>query len=329
MKNFTVLLVLSFLIVSLAGCGGASRVDVDATVQAGIQGTQTAEANVSSLVNEAVAATLTAMPTPTPVPVEELSEEELAQAVEDSAGEAAAAADQASTASDAAASDGEITQDELDDLYYLYYLAIDEAEQALALAEDYYDLYADLMALTISELEQIEAQLENIEESANAVLTVLDEISQTVAQGGEIAQQTLDNLQQMGQPAAQYASELQNRLPDWRDVRANETGTLVEQALSVAPTDVAGTRAGAIAQLKDYVQSMQTAIGDGRLSLDELHSLSQLGANAAASLSQFNGGDLAGLSDAVTGLTRNFASGQLPELNRGLGSLQNSLPSIR
>ena len=58
-------------------------------------------------------------------------------------------------------------------------------------------------------------------------------------------------------------------------------------------------------------------------------SISQLGANAAASLSHFGGGDLAGLPEAVNGLTRNFASGQLPELNRGLGSLQNSLPSFR
>ena len=329
MRNISVMLVFCLVLMSLVGCGGSNKVDVDATVQAGIQGTQAAEANVEAMVNKAVAATLTAMPTPTAVPLEDLSEEELAQAVEDSTSEAAAAADQASVASDEASSDGEITQEELDDLYYLYYWAIEEADQALALAEDYYDLYADLMDLTISELEDIEAQLEDIEESANAVLTVLDEISQTVAQGGEIAQRTLDNLQQMSQQAAQHAGELQNRLSGWRDIRANETATLVEQALSVLPNDVAETRAGAIAQVKDYVQNLQTAISDGRFSLDELNALSQLGANAAASLSHIGGGDLAGLSDAVNGLTRNFASGQLPDLNRGLGSLQNSLPSIR
>ncbi len=104
---------------------------------------------------------------------------------------------------------------------------------------------------------------------------------------------------------------------------------LVEQALAVLPNDVAETRAGAIAQVKDYVQSVQSAISDGRFSLDELNAISQLGANAAASLSHVGGGDLAGLSDEVNGLTHNFASGQLPDLNRGLDSLQNSLPSIR
>ena len=329
MKQISVILAAAFVFVSLAGCGGSNQVDVDATIQAGIQSTQTAQAGVQSQVNEAVAATLTAMPTPTLVPLEELSEEELAQVVEDSVDEAVSAADQASDASDSASSDGEITQDELEDLYYLYYLAIDEAEQALALAEDYFDLYAELFDLTISELEDIEAQLQYIEESATEVLTVLDDISQTLAQGGEIAQQTIENLQDLGQQAAQHAGEIQDRLPGWRDVRAQETDTLVNQALSVLPNEIAETRAGAISQVKDYIQSMQSAVSDGRFSLDELNTISQLGANAAASLSHFGGGDLAGLSDAINGLTRNFAGGQLPDINRGLGSLQNSLPSVR
>ena len=160
-KKISAVLVAVLLLVSLAGCGASNQVDVDATIQAGIQGTQVTEAGLQSQVNEAVAATLTAMPTPTLVPLEELSEQELAQVIENSADEAATAADQASAASDSAASDGEITEDELDDLYYLYYLAIDEAEQALALAEDYYDLYADLFDLTISELEDIENQLQS------------------------------------------------------------------------------------------------------------------------------------------------------------------------
>jgi hypothetical protein len=328
-KQISAVMVAVLVLVSLASCGGSNQVDVEATVQAGIQGTQAAEAGLQSQVNEAVAATLTAMPTPTSVPLEDLSEEELAQVVEDSAEEAAAAADQASTASDSASSDGQITEDELDDLYYLYYLAIEEAEQALALAEDYYDLYADLYDLTISELEDLENQLQSIEESANEVLTVLDEISQTLAQGGEIAQQTIDNLQQLGQQAAQHAGEIQDRLPGWREIRMQETDSLVNQALSVLPNNVAETRAGAISQVKEYVQSLQSAVSDGRFSLDELNVISQLGANAAASLSHFGGGDFAGLPEAVNGLTRNFASGQLPELNRGLGSLQNSLPSIR
>ncbi len=133
----------------------------------------------------------------------------------------------------------------------------------------------------------------------------------------------------MGQQAAQHAGEIQERLPGWRDIRTQETDSLINQALAVLPNDIAETRAGAVSQVKEYIQSMQNAVSDGRFSLDELNTISQLGANAAASLSHFGGGDLAGLSDAVNGLTRNFAGGQLPDINLGLGSLQNSLPSIR
>ena len=64
-----------------------------------------------------------------------------------------------------------------------------------------------------------------MKESANEVLTVLDDISQTLAQGGEIAQQTIENLQELGQQAAQHAGEIQDNLPGWRDIRAQETDT--------------------------------------------------------------------------------------------------------
>ena len=329
LNRISALLIAVLFLVSLANCGGSNQVDVDATVQAGILGTQTAEENVQSLVNDAVTATLTAMPAPTPVAADQLSEEEMADAVESSVNEAVTTCDQASYASDSAASDGELTDEELAQLYYLYYLAIDEADQALALAEEYYDLYADLLETTIDELEAIEAQLQEIEDTANQVLAVLDEISLTLQQGGEVAQQSLENLQTLGQQAAQNADEIQQRLPGWKEARAQETDRLAEQALSVAPTEIAETRAGAISQAREYVQSVQLAIQDGRFSADELANISQLGANAAASLSRFSNGDLSGLSDAVNGLTRNFARGQMPDINRGLGSLQNSLPSIR
>lgn len=325
----TISIIVVMLIVSLANCSGGKNAAMEATVQAGVAATQTAEAGMQAAISDAVAATLTAMPTPTPLAVDQLSEEELADAVESSANEAVTTCDQASAASDSASSDGEITDEELQELYYLYYLAIDEAEQAMALAEDYYDLYAELLESTITELEDIEAQLQEIEDTANEVLAVLNDISQTLQQGGEVAQQSIENLQQLSQQAAQNASAVQERLPGWKETRVQETDRLAEQALAVAPNEIAETRAGALTQAREYIQTVQSAASDGRFSSDELAAISQLGANAAASLSRFGGGDLAGLPDAINGLTRSFARGQMPEVNRGLGSLQNSLPSIR
>lgn len=333
MKKFSPVIIGLFISAILSGsivaCGGASNVDVDATVQAGIAGTQAAEEQMEGMVNEAVAATLTAMPTPTPLAVDQLSEEEFADAVESSVDEAVQASDQASAATDDAASDGEISDEELEDLYYLYYWTLEEVEQAMYLAEEYYDLYAELLDLTMDSLEELENELEVILDTANAVIYALDDISQTLAQGSEIAQEALDNLSQLGDQISANAGTIKERLPNWKETREQEFGQLLDQALNVIPTDVAGTRVGALTQARDYLQEVQSAISDGRFSLAELTSISQLGANAAASLSNLGAGDLAGLPDMINGLTGSFARGGLPEVNLGLGSLQNSLPSIR
>lgn len=324
-----VLLITAILSSSIIGCTEDNDVDVDATVQAGIAGTQAAEGEMSIAVDEAVTATLTAMPTPTPLVIDQLSEEELAQAVEDSADEAVQASEQASTATDNATSDGEITEEELEELYYLYYWTLEEVEQAMYLAEEYYDLYAELLDLTIQGLDELEQELEVILDTANEVIYALDDISQMIAQGTEIAQAALDDLEQLAGQISTNAGHIRDRLPEWNDTRGQEFDRLAGEALDVLPNDIADTRVGALAQAKEYIQSVQSAISDGRFSLEELTSISQLGANAAASLSNLGGGDLAGLPDMINGLTGSFARGGMPDVNVGLGSLQNSLPSIR
>jgi len=316
------------LVVGLTGCAGNENVNVDATIQAGIAGTQSAEAQVENAVNQAVSATLTAMPTPTALAVEEISEEEFAQAVESSANDALDASDQASAATGSAAEDGEITEEELEELYYLYYWTLEEVEQALYLAEEYTDLYADLLDLTLSELDELEAELQAVLDATDEVIAALDEIFQILQQGGEITQQVLEDLQGLGEQISANAGIVRDHLPGWKSTRDQEISQLVDRALDVEPNDIADTRAGALAQARDYIQSMQSALGDGRFSLEELTAISQLGANASASFGRL-GGDLGGLPDMINGLTSSFARGQLPEINLGLGSLQNSLPSIR
>lgn len=333
MRKSNALIILLIIAATFAGsisaCGGSSEVDVDATVQAGIEGTQAVQEEIENAVDEAVAATLTAMPTATPVVIEELTEEEFADAVESSAEEAVQASESASEATEDAASDGEITEDELEDLYYLYYWTLEEIEQALYLADEYYELYAELLDLTIESLDELEEELETILNTANEVIVVLDDIAQTLEQGSEVAQQALDNLGQLGQQIADNAGMVKEHLPDWKGLRDQEFGQLLDDALDVLPNDIADTRLGALNQAKEYMQAVKDGISDGRFSLDELSAISQLGANAAASLSGIGAGDLVGIPDMINGLTGSFARGQLPEVNMGLGSLQNSLPSIR
>ncbi len=323
------LTIFAILAGSISSCGGPSDADVDATIQAGIEGTQVAQAEMEVAVNEAVAATLTAMPTPTPVAFDDLSEEEFADAVESSAEEAVQASENAGAATEDAASDGEITEDELEDLYYLYYWTLEEIEQALYLADEYYELYAELLDLTIESLDELEEELEAILTIADEVILALDDISQTLEQGSEVAQQALDNLSQLGQQVADNAGVVKEHLPEWKGLREQEFGSLFSDAMDVLPDNIADTRIGALNQAKEYIQAVKDGISDGRFSLDELSIISQLGANAAASLSQIGGGDLAGLPDMINGLTSSFARGQLPDVNLGIGSLQNSIPSFR
>jgi len=328
MKEIRFLLLGMILISSVTGCSRVSQADVDATVQAGIAGTQAAEFEMDNAIEEAVAATLTAMPTPTALAVEEISEEEFAQAVESSADEAVETSEEAAAASESAVEDGQVSEDELEDLYYLYYLTLEEVEQALYLAEEYYALYADLLDATLDELEQLEQELQSILDTANEMVVVLDEINQVLQQGSAAAQQALDNLVQLSQQVEDKAGTLAEHLPAWQETRGREFEQLAGGALQVNPSEIAETRAGALAQARDYLQAVQSAAGDGRFSLEELQSVSQLGANAAASFGRL-GGDLAGLPDMINGLTNSFARGQLPQVNLGVGSLQNSLPSIR
>ncbi len=328
MKEIRFLLLGMILISSVTSCSRVSQADVDATVQAGIAGTQAAEFEMDSAIEEAVAATLTAMPTPTALAVEEISEEEFAQAVESSASEAVETSEEAAAASESAVEDGQVSEDELEDLYYLYYLTLEEVEQALYLAEEYYALYADLLDATLDELEQLEQELQSILDTADEVVAVLDEINQVLQQGSAAAQQALENLAQLSQQVEDKAGTLAEHLPAWQETRGREFEQLAGGALQVSPSEIAETRAGALAQARDYLQAVQSAAGDGRFSLEELQSVSQLGANAAASFGRL-GGDLAGLPDMINGLTNSFARGQLPQVNLGVGSLQNSLPSIR
>lgn len=309
--------------------GGLSGAEVDATVQAAVDATAAAEEQMESAINEAVVATLTAMPTPTVVPLDQMSEEEVATSVEGAVEEAAQVSEQAAESVESAASDGVITEEELEELYYLYYLTLEEVEQTLDLIEDYYALYGELLLQTIESLEAIEDELEEISTTADLILAELDEINAVIQQGGQAAQEAVENLQTLAEDAREQAAVVRGQLPAWKQKREDEFGRLTTSALDVVPEQIADTRRGAITQARDYLDALQLAVGDGRFSLEELQRLSQLGANAAASLRQFSNGDLARLPDMIDGLTGNFARGQLPEIRNGLGNLRDAIPSIR
>ena len=293
-----------------------------------VQDTQTVQALVDVLVSEGVAATLTAMPTPTAVPVADMSEEDLATAIETSTNEALASSDQAAQYADEAAGDGELTQEEIDELYYLYYWSMEELEQALYLMDLYYDLYDELINEAITALKYLDDDLEQLLIYTESILGFLDQYSAMIAQGNQVLMENLTEFQDALNDFPGRLSAVSEKLPPWIAARQTEFNVLVQDALAVTPDNIAGTRREALAQVKDYIAGISGATADGVFSFSELETLSQMGANAAASAGQYSR-DFAGISDMINGLTGSFARGQLPQINAGIGTLQGALPSIR
>ena len=159
--------VILFILISLlTACGSPKNSDnLDAQVQTAIAETAQAEATFQVAVDQAVEATVVAMPpTPTSQPMVDpytLTEEELAELI-DACDEAATAYEEASNATTQATSDGTYTEEEINDsMYYVY-----DAEAAIAYTEEllamYYDLYGTYASETIDLLYAVEDDLEEL-----------------------------------------------------------------------------------------------------------------------------------------------------------------------
>lgn len=319
------------ILILVSSCGSKNDLDdktMEATIQAAIVATESAQNEMDDLISESVSATLTAIPSPTPIAVDQLSEEELASALEQSTNEAVSAADEAAQYANSASDDGELTQEEIDELYYLYYWSIDELEQALYLVDLYYDVYDELLETVITDLESIEGELQDILTAAQDVLVYLEEFSEIISNGEQIAQEKIDQFEAFSTAISEVTSSISFQLPVWAQSRKDEFDRIADNALSTLPNVITDTKLGAVQIAREYLDEIKLAVGDGKFSMLELQSLSQLGANAAASLGQF-GGEFAALPNMINGITGSFARGQLPQINAGIGSLQGAIPTIR
>jgi len=301
---------------------------LEVTIQAAIEATNSAQDEVDKLISESVSATLTAIPAPTPIAVDQMSEEDLAVALEQSTSEAVSSADETIQYTNSALDDGELTQTEIDELYYLYYWSIEELEQALYLVDLYYDLYDDLLEAVIMDLESIENELQTILSATEDALLYFEEIIGLISSGELLVQEKIDQFEEFSNLILEASTNVTSQLPNWIQSRKDEIDRIANIAISSSPVDIANTKPGAVLIAKQYLDEIKLAIGDGKFSTLELQSISQLGANAAASLGQF-GGEFSNYSNMINGITESFARGQLPQINAGIGTLQNGIQSIR
>ena len=351
------------LLVAALGCGlgtPAEAPDTQATIDAAIAASSTAQANVEATVDAAVQATAAAgadtqatadvqvgtqataeaetqataqatnVAAPTPTPAAEyvtLTEEEMAALIDQSVTEAVAAMETASAATADAVADSTLTAEEAE-VMELYVMA---AEEAIVIAEElinaYYGLYADLAYETLYLLEDIEDDLATMADYAVLMATTLEENSETIEQGLALAEETITQLQHTARLAYTVASEAHVRSQEWRTNLPSELEGRAANALAVPPNQVATDRLGALVSAFQYVDGTRGALSDNRITQSELANIAQLGANASASLEAHGGPQLQQRSGSIDGITQKIARGQWSQARTGLGDLERSLGS--
>jgi F0F1-type ATP synthase membrane subunit b/b' len=321
MKTNYTLPLIAVLVISLAiaACGAQSPT-VDQKVQTVVAQTATFQGAVNQAANATVAAL---PPTPTPGPQVDyttMTEEQLSALIDQSVNQALAASSQSNTATTQATSDGTITSDEVYATVAYVYDAQAEIEYAEQLMTYYLDLYGDYASAALDTMQATESDLNSIAQS-------LDEIAGIMEQGAEAATAALDQLNQAATQLQTKASDAQTKAQGWADQVTSSIKDRKNQALSLAPTDIAGSRNDAIKQVYSYLDSVKQALGDSKISPSELTQISQLGANAKASLHAQGGPQLQNLAGGIDGLTTQLAGGEWPQARNGLDGFEHSLPA--
>jgi uncharacterized phage infection (PIP) family protein YhgE len=218
MKSFARIVFTSLVLIAiLSACGkpAPATPSMEEAVSTALAGTQQAQAFQQATVNAAV---LTAMPaTPTPGPTVEyvtMTEEELAALIDQAVAEAVAATEQTTTAVTTTTGDDAVTSEEVVYVYDYYYYAEYYVEYAEELLYEYYNLYADLAEEMIVELNAIEAELAQMNETLSSIDSSLQQISSTLEQGLAVTQEAISQLETAAQAAQTNAQELKAQAQD-------------------------------------------------------------------------------------------------------------------
>jgi ElaB/YqjD/DUF883 family membrane-anchored ribosome-binding protein len=165
-------------------------------------------------------------------------------------------------------------------------------------------------------------------DSLDAIAESLNAINATLQQGLTLAQDTIDQLETAAQEAKTNLEDVQTQAQNWLKSVQAELERRTQAALNVQPDNVATDRRGALQNTSKYVDSVRAALGDNKLSPDELSTIARDGANASASLKAAGGPELKGLSDSINSLTTQLARGQMPQAKVSFDNFQRSMPSL-
>lgn len=308
--------------------------DIEATVNAALEATSAAQEAMQATIDASVGATVEAQPgdeiadeteaAADPAEYITLTEEELALLIEDTVEEANTASQEMSNAAEQAASDGEVSQDEINEVYNYYY----DAEAALLLAEQMLDAYMYYYGdLAYAYLDLFYLVEEDLSELA-AYAAEINEILMLVEQGMTLSAEDIDQL-------ITAAANIQSYLVE-NQVNIENLSSTVQQQIQERAAAALGAQADQVpANIRETLQAgfqyadfVYSALGDNQITLEELNQIAQLGANASSGFSQFGGGDQSQLADLISGadgITANLAQGQNMQAWDGIEQLEVGL----
>jgi len=307
-------------VAATANAQAASQATIDASI-----------ANSIAATNVALASTPTATivpPQPTPTPSEEaltLSEEELAAMIDQAVTEAVAATDQASASTTQATSDDTLTEEEVQTVE----VYVSAAQEAIAYADElidaYYAIYGELASETLDLLVAVEQDLASMAANTAALNETLQEVSNNLAQGLSLAEETLAKLETTAQAAMANLSQLQTQSQEWSASLQADLDNRANAALSIKPGNPPADLQAALASALSYLDLVRNSLADNKVTRPELNAIAELGANASAGLQAFGGPQLQGLSGSINQLTSQLARGQFPQAHASLGNFEADL----
>lgn len=318
----------------LSACGmPAATPSTNEMVNTAVAGTQQAQALAQATVNASV---LTAMPaTPTPGPTVEyttLTEAELATLIDEAVAEAVTATEQTTAVVTTTTSDDTVTSDEVAYMYDYYYYADYYAEYAEELLSEYYTLYADLADEMIVELNTVESELTQMNDTLSSIDSSLQQISTTLDQGLAVAEETINQLETAAETAQTNAQELKTQAQDMMSQLQLDQEGRVQDISQIQANNIPTDRISSLQTAFEFLDTAKLAMGDNKLSRDELTTLAQLGVNAQAGFQNFGGNagiaggpDLRQFTGKFSEITGQLARGQMPQARGNLDTFEHSL----
>jgi DNA repair exonuclease SbcCD ATPase subunit len=215
-------------------------------------------------------------------------------------------------------------------VYDYYYYADYYVEYAEDLLAEYYNLYGGLANEMIVELNAIESELSQLNDTLTSIASSLQEISNALSQGLAVAEESIAQLESAAQQAQTNAAELQTQVQDMLAVLKADQQGRVDQLSQIQANNIPTDKLSAMQSAFSFVDAANAAMGDNKLSRDELLNLAQLGKNAQTGLQSFGGADRLGpdmtqFSGKFDEITTQFARGQMPQARSNLGQFETSL----